>query len=88
MKREMMIEKIINVLIIVSTISAIIGILQFFGLNYEHGIKWKIPSRLPDKTDIYSTFGNPNFMSAFLAAVFPLILINLWHNLNDSKKDL
>ncbi len=82
------IEKIVNVLIIVSTISAIIGILQFFGLNYEHGIKWKIPSRLPDKTDIYSTFGNPNFMSAFLAAVFPLILINLWHNFNDSKKRL
>ncbi len=87
-KREMMIEKIINILIIVSTISAIIGILQFFGLNYEHGIKWKIPSRLPDKTDIYSTFGNPNFMSAFLAAVFPLILINLWHNFTDSKKRL
>jgi O-antigen ligase len=88
MKREMMIEKIINVLIIVSTISAIIGILQFVGLNYEHGIKWNIPSRLPDKTDIYSTYGNPNFMSSFLAAVFPLILINLWHNLNDSKKRL
>ena len=34
-EKEMMIEKIINVLIIVSTISAIIGILQFFGLNYE-----------------------------------------------------
>lgn len=88
MKMEMMIEKIINVLIIISTISAIIGILQFFGLNYEHGIIWNIPARLPDKTDIYSTFGNPNFMSSFLAAVFPLILINLWHNLNDSKKRL
>lgn len=86
MKREMMIKKIINVLIIVSTISAIIGILQFFGLNYEHGIKWKIPSRLPDKTDIYSTFGNPNFMSSFLAAVFPLILVNLWRSFNDTKK--
>lgn len=82
------IDKIINALIIVSTISAIIGILQFFGLNYEQGLKWKFPSKLPDKTDIYSTYGNPNFMSSFLAAVLPLILVNLWHNFNDTKKRL
>ena len=85
-ERTAFIEKILNLLIIVSAVSAIIGILQFFGLNYEHGIKWKIPSRLPDKTDIYSTYGNPNFMSGFLAAVLPLILVNLWHNFNDTKK--
>lgn len=88
MQKEMIMEKIINLLIIVSTISAVIGIMQFFGLNYEHGIKWNIPSRLPDKTDIYSTYGNPNFMSSFLAAVFPLILIKLWYDFNDSKKRL
>ncbi len=87
-KKAAFIEKVLNLLIIVSAISAIIGVLQFFGLNYEHGIKWKIPSRLPDKTDIYSTYGNPNFMSSFLAAVFPLVLINLWHNLNDARKRL
>lgn len=87
-KKAAFIENVLNVLIIVSTISAIIGIMQFFGLNYEHGIKWKIPSRLPDKTDIYSTYGNPNFMSSFLAAVFPFVLINLWHNFNDVKKRL
>ncbi|MBI5043271.1 MAG: O-antigen ligase family protein [Nitrospirae bacterium] len=85
-ERAAFIEKAINFLIIVCAISALLGILQFFGLNYEHGIRWEIPKRLPDKTDIYSTFGNPNFMSTFLTAVFPLALINLWHNFNNIRK--
>ena len=80
------IEKILNVLIIVSTISAFIGILQFFGLDYEHGIKFSIPKKLPDKTAVYSTYGNPNFMSSFLIAVIPVTLINLWYYFDDIRK--
>lgn len=80
------IERLLNVLIIVSTISAFIGILQFFGLDYEHGIKFSIPKKLPDKTAIYSTYGNPNFMSSFLIAVVPVALINLWYYFDDIKK--
>ncbi len=81
-----LIEKILNVLIIVSTISAFIGILQFFGLDYEHGIKFSIPKKLPDKTAVYSTYGNPNFMSSFLIAVVPAALMNLWYYFDDIKK--
>ena len=73
------IEKNPIVLIIVSTISAFIGILQFFGLDYEHGIKIFYTKKLPDKTAVYSTYGNPNFMSSFLIAVIPVTLINLWY---------
>ncbi|MBI5182349.1 MAG: O-antigen ligase family protein [Nitrospirae bacterium] len=104
-----LIEKVLNVLIIVGTISALLGILQFVGLDYEHCphtslwppradfilqifdlkydcIRFSIPQRLPDKTAIYSTYGNPNFMSSFLIAVVPVALMNLWHYFYDIKK--
>lgn len=100
--RERVIEKVLNVLIIVSTISALLGILQFVGLDYEHCphtapwpprvdfilqifdlrydcIRFSIPQKLPDKTAIYSTYGNPNFMSSFLSAVLPVAMMNMWY---------
>ncbi|MDH5689943.1 MAG: O-antigen ligase family protein [Candidatus Bathyarchaeota archaeon] len=64
------IEKSIDVILIGSGLVAIYGILQHFGLDFVHWAQ-------PPKERIFSTFGNPNFLGAYLIMVIPLALSRL-----------
>lgn len=64
------IEKSIDVMLIATSLVAIYGILQHFGLDF---VDW---AQSP-KERIFSTFGNPNFLGAYLVMVIPLALSRL-----------
>ena len=64
------IGKSIDVILIASGLVAIYGILQRSGVDF---VNWAQPS----KERIFSTFGNPNFLGAYLIMVIPLALSRL-----------
>jgi len=64
------IEKSIDVMLIATALVAIYGILQYFGLDF---VNW---AQSPEER-IFSTFGNPNFLGAYLIMVIPLALSRL-----------
>lgn len=55
-------------------IASLIGILQYFGLDFTQGIRFSLPERPLNKYEIYSTIGHPNFLGSFLASILPLAL--------------
>ena len=64
------IEKSIDVMLIATALVAIYGILQHFGLDF---VDW---AQSP-KERIFSTFGNSNFLGAYLIMAIPLALSRL-----------
>ena len=75
---------LVRAALIAAFISSSIGIAQYFGLNYEHGIEW-VWGRSLEKLDIYSTSGNPNFLAAYLIGLLPLALLGSLGRLDEVK---
>lgn len=71
--------RLLLVRLCVATASAValLGVAQYFGLDYEHGVEW-VPGGHLEKLDVYSTSGNPNFLAAYLISVFPLALVGMF----------
>jgi len=59
---------------VIGGVVAVIALGQWFGLNYEHGVRWLPRQALASKVEIYSTIGNPNYLAAVLAFLLPVML--------------
>jgi O-antigen ligase len=55
-------------------IVASVAVAQWFGLDYEHGLRF-LPRQSPlPKVEIYSTLGNANYLAAVLAFLLPVTI--------------
>jgi O-antigen ligase len=53
---------------------AVVAVAQWFGLDFEHGLRFH-PHRVPlSKVEIYSTIGNANYLAAVLAFLLPVTI--------------
>jgi tetratricopeptide (TPR) repeat protein len=68
------ISKFVNVVIFTSFIASVYGVLQYCGIEL---ILPKVLNPFGGRS--VSTFGNPNFLSAYLILIFPLILVYYLH---------
>jgi O-antigen ligase len=59
---------------LVGALVALIAVGQYFGLDYEQGIRFVRLAEPPLKTEIYSTIGNANYLAAVLAFLLPIAM--------------
>jgi O-antigen ligase len=55
-------------------IVAALAVAQWFGLDYEHGLRFLLRRSPLPKVEIYSTIGNSNYLAAVLAFLFPVTI--------------
>ncbi|MEW6324901.1 MAG: O-antigen ligase family protein [Nitrospirota bacterium] len=53
---------------------ALLAIAQYFGFDYEQGIRMLPLSQPVAKVEVYSTIGNPNYLAAVLAFLLPVMM--------------
>jgi O-antigen ligase len=59
---------------VVGGLVAAVAVAQWFGLDYEQGLRIVRPQDSLPKTEIYSTIGNPNYLAAALSFLLPVTI--------------
>ncbi len=65
---------ILGAAVAAGVIASALGILQYFGADIRGDFSLELAGAPPGKLRMYSTFGNANFLAAYLAAVIPVSL--------------
>ena len=58
----------------ISGVVALVAVAQWFGLDFEHGVRFLPGRTLLSKVEIYSTIGNANYLAAVLAFFLPVTI--------------
>ncbi len=68
------VERLWSAIAVIGGIVAVIAIAQWFGVNFERGVRIVRLKESIAKTEIYSTIGNPNYLAAVLAFLLPVMI--------------
>jgi len=79
-RKERIINNTVFLLILAGGLVALYGILQYFRIDPFFG-KGEVQGNV-GKMEVFSTFGNPNFLSPYLAATLPLAITFIFHRMH------